>query len=218
METRYKARILDADAMRRALMRITHEILEKNNGTDGLCLVGIRTRGVPVAKRIAENIKRIEGTDVPVGILDITLYRDDLTAVSDMPVVNGSDIPFPVAGKKVILADDVLYTGRTARAAIEAVFRLGRPDAIRLAVVVDRGHRELPIRADYVGKNVPTSTGEIISVKLAETDGEDAADLLEKYKAIPHNSKCVDAPADFSSDDAKIRRQGTTPVKNFCEV
>ena len=182
METRYKARILDADAIRRALMRITHEILEKNNGTDGLCLVGIRTRGVPVAKRIAENIKRIEGTDVPVGILDITLYRDDLTADSDMPVVNGSDIPFPVAGKKVILADDVLYTGRTARAAIEAVFRLGRPDAIRLAVVVDRGHRELPIRADYVGKNVPTSTGEIISVKLAETDGEDAADLLEKYK------------------------------------
>ena len=143
METRYKARILDADAMRRALMRITHEILEKNNGTDGLCLVGIRTRGVPVAKRIAENIKRIEGTDVPVGILDITLYRDDLTAVSDMPVVNGSDIPFPVAGKKVILADDVLYTGRTARAAIEAVFRLGRPDAIRLAVVVDRGNESL---------------------------------------------------------------------------
>lgn len=180
METRYKARILDADAMRRALMRITHEILEKNNGTDGLCLVGIKTRGVPVAKRIAENIKRIEGTDVPVGILDITLYRDDLSTVSDMPVVNGSDIPFSVGGKKVILIDDVLYTGRTARAAIEAVFRLGRPDAIRLAVVVDRGHRELPIRADYVGKNVPTSAGEIISVKLAETDGEDATDLLEK--------------------------------------
>lgn len=180
METRYKARILDADAMRRALMRITHEILEKNNGTDGLCLVGIKTRGVPVAKRIAENIKRIEGTDVPVGILDITLYRDDLTTVSDMPVVNGSDIPFPVEGKKVVLIDDVLYTGRTARAAIEAVFRLGRPGAIQLAAVVDRGHRELPIRADYVGKNVPTSTGEIISVKLTETDGEDAADLLEK--------------------------------------
>lgn len=180
METRYKARILDADAIRRALMRITHEILEKNNGTEGLCLVGIKTRGVPVAKRIAENIKRIEGTDVPVGILDITLYRDDLTTVSDMPVVNGSDIPFSVGGKKVILIDDVLYTGRTARAAIEAVFKLGRPDAIRLAVVVDRGHRELPIRADYVGKNVPTSAGEIISVKLAETDGEDAADLLEK--------------------------------------
>ena len=179
METRYKARILDADAMRRALMRITHEILEKNNGTDGLCLVGIRTRGVPVAKRIAENIKRIEGTDVPVGILDITLYRDDLTAVSDMPVVNGSDIPFPVAGKKVILADDVLYTGRTARAAIEAVFRLGRPDAIRLAVVVDRGHRELPIRADFVGKNVPSSSHENVRLFLEEVDGVSAVEVLE---------------------------------------
>lgn len=180
METRYKARILDADAMRRALMRITHEILEKNNGTEGLCLIGIKTRGVPIARRIAENIKRIEGTDVPVGVLDITLYRDDLTAVSDMAVVNGSNIPFSVEGKRVVLIDDVLYTGRTARAAIEAMFRLGRPDTIRLAVVVDRGHRELPIRADHVGKNVPTSTGEIISVKLTETDGEDAADLLEK--------------------------------------
>ena len=183
METRYKARILDADAMRRALMRITHEILEKNNGTDGLCLVGIRTRGVPVAKRIAENIKRIEGTDVPVGILDITLYRDDLTAVSDMPVVNGSDIPFPVAGKKVILADDVLYTGRTARAAIEAVFRLGRPDAIRLAVVVDRGHRELPIRADYVGKNVPSSHEEDVRVNIRPNDDITSVEIWTKPTA-----------------------------------
>lgn len=170
---------MDGDSLRRALMRITHEILEKNNGSDNLCLVGIKTRGVPIAARIAENIKRIEGREVPVGSLDITLYRDDLTALSDMPVVNGSDIPFAVSGMRIILVDDVLFTGRTVRAAIEALFKLGRPGAIRLAVVVDRGHRELPIRADYVGKNVPTSVSEIISVKLSETDGEDAADLLE---------------------------------------
>ena len=178
MKAKYKARILDGEAFRRALMRITHEILEKNNGSDNLCIIGIKTRGVPVAERIAENIKKIEGKEIPVGSLDITLYRDDLTALSDMPVVNGSDIPFSVAGKHIILVDDVLFTGRTVRAAIEAIFKLGRPDAIRLAVVVDRGHRELPIRADFVGKNVPTSLSEIISVKLADTDGEDAADLL----------------------------------------
>ncbi len=179
MEAKQKARILDSEAFRRALIRITHEILEKNNGSDNLLLIGIKTRGVPIAERIAENIKRIEGKEIPVGSLDITLYRDDLTALSDMPVVNGSDIPFSVAGKHIILVDDVLFTGRTVRAAIEALFKLGRPDAIRLAVVVDRGHRELPIRADFVGKNVPTSLSEIISVKLKEIDGEDAADLLD---------------------------------------
>lgn len=126
---------MDGDSLRRALMRITHEILEKNNGSDNLCLVGIKTRGVPIAARIAENIKRIEGREVPVGSLDITLYRDDLTALSDMPVVNGSDIPFAVSGMRIILVDDVLFTGRTVRAAIEALFKLGRPGAIRLAVV-----------------------------------------------------------------------------------
>lgn len=180
METKIKSRILDEAAVGRALMRITHEILEKNNGTDRLCLIGIRTRGVPLAKRIAANIRRIEGTEVPVGSLDITLYRDDLTALTDMPVVHGSDIPFSVEGMHVILVDDVLFTGRTVRAAIEALFRLGRPDAIRLAVMVDRGHRELPIRADYVGKNVPTSLSEAIAVKTAELDGEDAADLVQR--------------------------------------
>ena len=179
METRIKSRILDEAAVGRALMRITHEILERNHGTDNLCLVGIRTRGVPLAGRIADNIRRIEGREVPVGSLDITLYRDDLTALGDMPVVHGSDIPFSIEGKTIILVDDVLFTGRTVRAAIEALFRLGRPDANRLAVMVDRGHRELPIRADYVGKNVPTSLSELISVKTVEYYGEDAADLCE---------------------------------------
>ena len=171
---------MDAPALSRALMRITHEILERNNGSDGITLVGIRTRGVPIAKRIAENIKKIEGKEIPVGSLDITLYRDDLTTLADTPLVSGSDISFSVEGKKVILVDDVLFTGRTARAAIEALFKLGRPAAIRLAVVVDRGHRELPIRADYVCKNVPTALSEVISVKLHEIDGEDATDLLER--------------------------------------
>ena len=146
MDSRFKSRIMDGNSLGRALMRITHEILEKNNGSDDICLVGIKTRGVPIAERIAENIKKIEGSEIPVGSLDITLYRDDLTTLSDAPVVNGSDIPFSIARKKVILVDDVLFTGRTVRAAIEALFKLGRPDAIRLAVVVDRGHRELPIR------------------------------------------------------------------------
>ena len=179
MEPRIKSRILDEAAVGRALMRITHEILERNHGTDNLCLVGIHTRGVPLAGRIANNIRCIEGRAVPVGSLDITLYRDDLTALGDTPVVHGSDIPFSIEGKTIILVDDVLFTGRTVRAAIEALFRLGRPDAIRLAVMVDRGHRELPIRADYVGKNVPTSLSELISVKTVEYDGEDAADLCE---------------------------------------
>lgn len=170
---------MDEAALSRALMRITHEILERNNGTDKLCLVGIRTRGVPLAKRIAENVEKIEGISLPVGSLDITLHRDDIKNVSNAPIVSGSDIPFSVEGQRVILVDDVLYTGRTVRAAIEAIFKLGRPDAIRLAVMVDRGHRELPIRADHVGKNVPTSRSELISVRVKEIDGSDGADLCE---------------------------------------
>ena len=168
MKGKIKSNIMAEAALSRALMRITHEILEKNNGVNGLCLVGIKTRGVPLAKRIAENIKRIEGVSLPVGSLDITLHRDDIVNSTDMPIVNGSDVTFSVGGKKVILVDDVLFTGRTVRAAIEAIFKLGRPDAIRLAVMIDRGHRELPIRADYVGKNVPTSKTELISVRVKE--------------------------------------------------
>lgn len=174
-----KARIMDEEAVRRAITRIAHEILEKNKGVEGLVLVGIRRRGVPLAERLARQIEAIEGRRVPVGSLDITLYRDDLTLRSDHPVVHRTDVPFSVQGKKVVLVDDVLYTGRTVRAALDAIMDLGRPALIQLAVLVDRGHRELPIRADYVGKNVPTSRREIIHVKLKEIDGEDAVVIEE---------------------------------------
>ncbi|MDI6824956.1 MAG: bifunctional pyr operon transcriptional regulator/uracil phosphoribosyltransferase PyrR [Bacillota bacterium] len=174
-----KARIMDEEAMRRAITRIAHEILEKNKGIEGVVLVGIRRRGVPLAERLAAQIEAIEGRRVPVGSLDITLYRDDLTLRSDHPVVHRTEVPFAVQGKKVVLVDDVLYTGRTVRAALDAIMDLGRPALIQLAVLVDRGHRELPIRADYVGKNVPTSRREIIHVKLRETDDEDAVIIEE---------------------------------------
>ena len=171
-EITVKATIMDEEAMRRTLMRITHAIIERNNGTEGVCLVGIRRRGIPLAKTIRENIIQVEGAEVPLGELDITMYRDDITTLSDMPVVSGSRIDFDVTGRTVVLVDDVLYTGRTARAAIEAVFKLGRPAAIQLAILIDRGHRELPIRADFVGKNVPTSKDELIEVHVPEVDGD----------------------------------------------
>ncbi|MDI6894893.1 MAG: bifunctional pyr operon transcriptional regulator/uracil phosphoribosyltransferase PyrR [Bacillota bacterium] len=174
-----KARIMDEEAMRRAITRIAHEILEKNKGIEGLVLVGIRRRGVPLAERLAAQIEAIEGGRVPVGSLDITLYRDDLTLRSDHPVVHRTEVPFGIQGRKVVLVDDVLYTGRTVRAALDAIMDLGRPALIQLAVLIDRGHRELPIRADYVGKNVPTSRREIIHVKLGETDDEDAVIIEE---------------------------------------
>lgn len=175
-----KAVLMDGIAMNRALVRLAHEIIEKNRGTENIALVGIRTRGVPIAKRLAEHIKTSEGADIKVGILDITLYRDDLSIIADHPVINSTDIDFNIVGKDIILVDDVLYTGRTARAAIEAVMEMGRPSSIQLAVVVDRGHRELPIRADYVGKNVPTSRNEVIKVDLEESDGKDEVILFEK--------------------------------------
>jgi pyrimidine operon attenuation protein/uracil phosphoribosyltransferase len=156
------------------LRRISHEILERNASTlEDLALVGILTRGVPLAQRVAQNIEHFEGLKVPVGSLDITLHRDDRESCAEEPKVRESRIPFDVGGKTVVLVDDVLYTGRTARAAMDALLELGRPAAIRLAVLVDRGHRELPIRADHVGKNVPTSREETVRVRLAETDGED---------------------------------------------
>ncbi len=180
MALQEKARIMDEDAIRRALSRIAHEIAERNLDVDNLVFIGIRRRGVPLAERLAAEIQRIEQKKPPVGVLDITLYRDDLTTKHDTPMVHKTDVPFTVAGKDVILVDDVLYTGRTARAALDAVIDLGRPRTIQLAVLVDRGHRELPIRADYVGKNVPTSQREVIEVRLAEVDGVNEVWIVEK--------------------------------------
>jgi len=175
-----KAEIMNEGDINRALIRISHQIIEKNHGTDGLCLVGIKTRGVPLAKRIAEIIKSIENVEIPVGALDITLYRDDLSALSDEPVLNSTEIPFSIDKKKVILVDDIIYTCRTARAAMDAVMTLGRPDRVYLAVLIDRGHSELPIRPTFVGKNIPTSLNEIVAVNLEETDGETKVTLYEK--------------------------------------
>ena len=174
-----KAEVMDAADIRRALFRLSREIVEHNKGTEDLALVGIRTRGVPLAQRLAALIGEHEGTTVPVGILDITFYRDDLSLLSPQPVLHRSEIPFRVTEKKIVLVDDVLYTGRTVRAALDALMDLGRPRLIQLAVLIDRGHRELPIRADYVGKNVPTSRREVVHVLLAETDGEDRVIIEE---------------------------------------
>ncbi|HHV35158.1 MAG TPA: bifunctional pyr operon transcriptional regulator/uracil phosphoribosyltransferase PyrR [Syntrophomonadaceae bacterium] len=180
MSPREKVQIMNAEEIRRVLTRIAHEILERNAGTEGLVLIGIRRRGVPLAKRIADKIKEIEGTSVPLGILDITLYRDDLSKLDYHPLVRKTEVPFSITNKGVVLVDDVLFTGRTARAALDALVDLGRPEFIQLAVLIDRGHRELPIRADYVGKNVPTSRRETINVNLQEVDGEDRVTIAEK--------------------------------------
>ncbi len=177
---REKAKILDKEAINRALVRIAHEILEKNKGTKDICLVGIRNRGAYLAKRLAECISGIESTDVAVGILDITLYRDDLTLIANQPVVHKTEIDFDIMDKNLILVDDVLYTGRTIRAAMDALMDFGRAKSIQLAVLVDRGHRELPIRADYVGKNIPTAKNETVEVRLAEADGADEVVIVEK--------------------------------------
>lgn len=177
-----KTELMDAQAMDRAIRRIAHEILERNKGAHDLVLVGIHTRGVPLAARIARHIQKVEDTDVPCGSLDITLYRDDLKEIADQPMVKGTSIPVDIAGRVVVLVDDVLYTGRTARAALDALVDLGRPKAVQLVALVDRGHRELPIKADYVGKNVPTSTQEVIGVHLAEVDGEDKVVLYVRQE------------------------------------
>lgn len=174
-----KTSIMDVDGIRRALIRIAHEITEKNKGVKNVALVGIRTRGVPLAARIAEEIQKIENVKVPTGSLDITLYRDDLTTMGYNPVIHGTEIDFDVTGKHIVLVDDVLYTGRTIRAALDAIIDMGRPNSIQLAVLIDRGHRELPIRADYAGKNVPTSRREIVEVSLQEEGKEDEVILGE---------------------------------------
>jgi len=179
-----KAVVLDEQAIRRALTRIAHEIIERNKGIEDIVIVGIRTRGIYLAKRLAEKIEQIEGAKLPVGELDITLYRDDLTIKTDdqEPLVKDSNIPVDINDKKIILVDDVLYTGRTVRAGLDAIIDFGRPSQIQLAILVDRGHRELPIRADYVGKNIPTSKSEQIMVELSEVDGKDLVSIYENNK------------------------------------
>ena len=174
-----KTVIMDESAIRRALIRISHEIIEKNKGVEDVVIVGIQTRGVPLARRIAGNIKSIEKVEVPTGILDITMYRDDLNNGLKQPKVLGTSIDFDVTGKKVVLVDDVLYTGRTIRSALNAIVDMGRPKVIQLAVLVDRGHKELPIRADFVGKNVPTSRKEEVEVKVYEVDDTEEVVIIK---------------------------------------
>ena len=174
-----KANLLDDNAIRRSLIRISHEIIEKNKGVEDIVLIGIKRRGYPLAKRIAENIEKIEGVSVEVGYVDISLYRDDITEIKESPKLNSVDLGVEVKGKKVILVYDVLFTCRTVRAAIEAIIDSGRPLSIQLAVLIDRGHKELPIRADYVGKNIPTSKTEIVAVEINEIDGNDSVKIYE---------------------------------------
>ena len=178
-QVREKAEIIDGDGLRRAITRIAHEVIERNGGALNLVLVGIRRRGVPLAERLAKKIQEFEGIEAPVGALDITLYRDDLQTIAHQPVVSGTDIPCTIDGKIVVLVDDVLYTGRTVRAALDELIDFGRPKAIQLAVIIDRGHREIPIRADFVGKNVPTSRREVIMVNVQEVDQHDGVSIGE---------------------------------------
>ena len=179
MEFTDKTVLMDSEGIRRALTRISHEIVEKNKGVENIVLVGIRTRGVPIAERLAANIEKIEEQKPPVGVLDITLYRDDLSTLAYQPIVRPTELPVDITGKTIVLVDDVLYTGRTIRAALDAIIDNGRPKTIQLAVLIDRGHRELPIRADFVGKNVPTSSKEAISVQLQSTDEAEQVMLRE---------------------------------------
>lgn len=179
---REKAQIMDEIEISRSISRISHEILERNSDLDNLVIIGIQRRGVPLAQRIAKKIEEVEGKKIPVGVLDITFYRDDLSTLAEHPVINATELNFSVAGKSIILADDVLYTGRTVRAAIEAIMDLGRPAMIQLIVLIDRGHKELPIHADYVGKNVPTSKSEVIHVHFKEIDGDNRVVISEYEK------------------------------------
>lgn len=175
-----KAQIMDEIGMSRAIIRIAHEIIERNRGVQDVVLIGIKRRGVPLASRIAEEIFKIENIRLNVGMLDISLYRDDLNPLSDQPVVTSTSIDFDIKDRTVILVDDVLYTGRTVRAALDAIMDIGRPRTIQLAILIDRGHRELPIRADYVGKNVPTSSSEVVHVNMEEVDGENKVVIIEE--------------------------------------
>ncbi len=176
----FKANIMDASAVERALRRIAHEIIEANHGVSGVTLVGIQRRGVMLAELLRSEIERVEGVHLPMGVLDITFYRDDLSMLTEHPVVNATDLPFQVQDARIVMVDDVLFSGRTARAAMDAICDMGRPACIQLAVLIDRGHRELPIRADYVGKNVPTSKSELVGVRVPQLDGELGVALYER--------------------------------------
>ena len=181
--------LMTAEDIRRTLARIAHEIIEQNKTSENLVLVGMRTRGVPLAKRLAANIENFEGLKIPVGALDITPYRDDLASLNRQPLVKHTDIPANIDGKSIVLVDDVLYTGRSTRAAMDALIDLGRPQSIQLAVLIDRGHRELPIRADYVGKNIPSSKDEEIQARLVETDGIDEVTIISVANNKPPRSE-----------------------------
>jgi len=174
-----RVRVLDAASVDRSLTRIAHEILERNKTSSAVGLVGVQTRGVPLARRLADKLGAIDGATPPVGVLDINLYRDDLSRIADHPVLRRTEIPFDLADRTVVLVDDVLFTGRTVRAALDALMDLGRPRQIQLAVLVDRGHRELPVRADFVGKNLPTARAELVEVRLRETDGDDEVVIVK---------------------------------------
>ena len=193
MNLKHKAFIVNVEEMRRAIVRISHEIVERNRGIEDVVLVGIRRRGVPIAERIQANIRDFEGADVPLGILDITFYRDDLQKVAQQPIARTTELPFAIDDKVVVLVDDVLFTGRTVRAALDALIDFGRPRAIQLAVLVDRGHRELPVRADFVGKNVPTSRREVVHVHMLEMDGEDGVHIDELDHDIGETSELSNA-------------------------
>lgn len=177
---KFKAKLLSEADIDRMLTRMAHQIIEKNHGVDNLCLIGIKNRGVPIAERLSENIRKIEDKKIEVGELDITLHRDDLSQISRIPTVNSSKIDFSIEEKTVVLVDDVIFTGRTARAALDAVMELGRPSRIQLCVLIDRGHSELPIKANFVGKNIPTSLDELVAVRLMESDGENSVCIFEK--------------------------------------
>lgn len=182
MNEKKKAVIMDKETMQRTLKRIAHQIIENTDGANDLVFIGIARRGVTIAKRIAEYIHEFEHIEIPIATLDITFYRDDLSHDLEQPVVEATDIGFPIDGKRIVMFDDVLYTGRTARAAMDAIMDLGRPNFIKFAVLIDRGHRELPIRADFVGKNVPTAAHELVMVRVSEFDGEEGVDICERRK------------------------------------
>jgi pyrimidine operon attenuation protein/uracil phosphoribosyltransferase len=175
-----RALVMDEKAIHRALVRIAHEIIENNKGTENMAIIGIRARGAPLAQRIVEIMNQIEGTQIPVGSMDITLYRDDIQTKLEQPLIQKTEIDFDVVDKTIILVDDVLFTGRTIRAALDQIIDFGRPKSIQLAVLIDRGHRELPIRADYVGKNIPTAFDDLVEVKIKEIDGEDSVGVVKK--------------------------------------